>query len=76
LGAYNEYVLADDAISFKVRKGISLAEASTVPLALTTSWLALFSKGCLDIDRSNAAVVSILVWEWSCEHFFLLKLII
>ncbi|CRG83938.1 Zinc-type alcohol dehydrogenase-like protein C2E1P3,01 [Talaromyces islandicus] len=65
LGAYSEYVLADDAISFKVPKNIPLAEASTVPLALTTSWLALFSKGCLDIDRSNARGASILVWGGS-----------
>jgi NADPH:quinone reductase-like Zn-dependent oxidoreductase len=55
LGAYSEYTVADDAISFKLPAGVSAAEAATVPLACTTAWLALFSfehqAECSDLGR-------------------------
>lgn len=66
LGAYSEYTIADDAISFKIPPGISLAEAATVPLAAATAWLALFSKDSLSIARSNKQ--SVLIWGGSCTH--------
>lgn len=66
LGGYSQYSVADQRISFKVPASISRAEASTVPLAATTAWLALFSRGCLNIDRSQAGT-SVLVWGGSCE---------
>ncbi|KAJ5351915.1 hypothetical protein N7452_000889 [Penicillium brevicompactum] len=64
LGGYSQHSVADQHISFKVPAGISPAEASTVPLAATTAWLALFSQGCLNIDRSRAGT-SLLVWGGS-----------
>ncbi|CAI7641451.1 unnamed protein product [Penicillium bialowiezense] len=64
LGGYSQYSVADQRISFKVPASISRAEASTVPLAATTAWLALFSRGCLNIDRSRAGT-SVLVWGGS-----------
>ncbi|KAK4866417.1 hypothetical protein LT330_008349 [Penicillium expansum] len=45
----------------KVPASISQEKASTVPLAAATVWLALFSKDCLNIDRSNAKGTSVLV---------------
>ncbi|MCJ1446233.1 MAG: hypothetical protein MMC23_006738 [Stictis urceolatum] len=65
LGAYSEYTIADEHICFKVPKGTSLEEASTIPLASLTSWLALFSKDCLNIDRSRGSDMSLLVWGGS-----------
>ena len=68
LGAYSEYTLADDAISFKVPASIPLAEAATVPLAATTAWLALFSKGSLSIPRLSEEQ-NVLIWGGSCKHY-------
>ncbi|CAI7636656.1 unnamed protein product [Penicillium pancosmium] len=65
LGGYSEYTVADQRISFKVPSSISKEEASTVPLAAATAWLALFSKGCLNLDRSKATGTSVLVWGGS-----------
>ncbi|KAF2729485.1 GroES-like protein [Polyplosphaeria fusca] len=65
LGAYAEYSLADERISFKLPQKVQPAEASTVPLAATTAWLALFSKKCLNIDRRKDRRKSILVWGGS-----------
>ncbi|CAL5866808.1 uncharacterized protein PFLUO_LOCUS1018 [Penicillium psychrofluorescens] len=66
LGAYSEYTIADERISFKVpAANISKAQASTVPLAAATAWLALFSKECLNIGRSQAQGTSVLVWGGS-----------
>ncbi|KAL1963528.1 hypothetical protein VTN77DRAFT_8109 [Rasamsonia byssochlamydoides] len=65
LGGYSDYTLADERICFKIPKGISPAQASTVPLASATSWLALFSKDCLNIDRSQGKDISILIWGGS-----------
>jgi NADPH:quinone reductase-like Zn-dependent oxidoreductase len=66
LGAYSQYCLADERISFKLPEGISRAQASTIPLASATAWLALFSKDCLALDRSQAKGTSVLVWGGSC----------
>lgn len=67
LGGYGEYTIADQNISFKLPKGITREQASTVPLAATTAWLALFSKDYLNLDRSNASGTSVLVWGGSCK---------
>jgi len=65
LGAYSEYTLADDRISFKVPPSISHEAASTVPLAAGTAWLALFSPDCLNIDRKRGNQNTVLVWGGS-----------
>ncbi|KAF2649134.1 GroES-like protein [Lophiostoma macrostomum CBS 122681] len=65
LGAYSEYTLADDRISFKVPSSINFAQAATVPLACTTAWLALFSKDCLNIDRTSGKDTTVLIWGGS-----------
>ncbi|KAL4998632.1 putative zinc-binding dehydrogenase family oxidoreductase [Aspergillus recurvatus] len=65
LGAYSQYCLADERISFRLPEGISRAQASTIPLASATAWLALFSKDCLALDRSQARGSSVLVWGGS-----------
>ncbi|KAJ5513242.1 hypothetical protein N7463_002794 [Penicillium fimorum] len=65
LGAYSQYCVADERISFKVPKSISNEHACTVPLASATAWLALFSKGCLDLDHSQAKGTSVLIWGGS-----------
>ncbi|RAH46735.1 zinc-binding alcohol dehydrogenase family protein [Aspergillus brunneoviolaceus CBS 621.78] len=67
LGGYSHYTLADERIAFKLPPGdrISREEASTVPLAAATAWLALFAKGCLDIDRDRCQGRSVLVWGGS-----------
>ncbi|GKT57917.1 zinc-binding oxidoreductase [Colletotrichum tofieldiae] len=65
LGSYSEYSLADDNISFRVPKNISLEEAVTLPLASMTAWLALFSKNCLNIPRDSGSDISVLIWGGS-----------
>ncbi|KAJ1569764.1 hypothetical protein HK405_004493 [Cladochytrium tenue] len=66
LGAYSHYAVADEAICFKIPSGLDPASAATIPLAATTAWLALFSKGCLAIDRTTSQTV--LVWGGSCMY--------
>jgi len=68
VGAYSQYCVADERISFKVPQGISREQASTVPLAAATAWLALLSKECLALDRSKAKSISVLVWGGSCKY--------
>ncbi|KAJ5091374.1 hypothetical protein NUU61_006244 [Penicillium alfredii] len=65
LGGYSQYSIADQNVSFKVPASISREQASTVPLAAATAWLALFSKDCLSLDRSKASGTSVLVWGGS-----------
>ncbi|PIG85175.1 alcohol dehydrogenase [Aspergillus arachidicola] len=65
LGAYSEYCLADQRIAFKVPTALSREDASTIPLAAATAWLALFSPDCLNLDRTNAQGTSVLVWGGS-----------
>ncbi|KAL4801201.1 chaperonin 10-like protein [Aspergillus unguis] len=64
VGAYSEYCVADERISFKLPGSISKEQASTVPLAAATAWLALLSKDCLAIDRSKKST-SVLIWGGS-----------
>lgn len=70
LGAYGQYCLADEKISFKVPVSITREHASTVPLASCTAWLALFSGDCLGLDRSRAKGTSVLVWGGSCKYYY------
>jgi NADPH:quinone reductase-like Zn-dependent oxidoreductase len=70
LGAYSHYCVADDKISFCLPRSILREQASTVPLAAATAWLALFSKTCLGIERVGAKGTSILVWGGSCKFAF------
>ncbi|KAE8309294.1 chaperonin 10-like protein [Aspergillus transmontanensis] len=65
LGAYSEYCLTDQRIAFKVPTALSREDASTIPLAAATAWLALFSPDCLNLDRTNAQGTSVLVWGGS-----------
>lgn len=67
LGAYSQYTLADERISFPLSSTVSPEHASTVPLAAATAWLALFSKGSLAIDREQDKGSSVLVWGGSCK---------
>ncbi|KAF3052480.1 hypothetical protein E8E11_010657 [Didymella keratinophila] len=64
-GAYADYTIANEFISFEVPSAISLQAAATVPLACCTSWLALFSKDCLAIDRKSGKQTSVLIWGGS-----------
>ncbi|OSS51852.1 hypothetical protein B5807_03670 [Epicoccum nigrum] len=64
-GAYSEYTLANELISFPVPKSIAPEAAATVPLACCTAWLALFSKDCLAIDRNSGNKTSVLIWGGS-----------
>lgn len=66
LGAYSEYAVVDDAISFKLPTSVLPAEAATIPLAAITAWLALFSKECLNIPRSSTQQ-TVLIWGGSCK---------
>lgn len=68
LGAYSQYSLANEYISFKVPQSISSAEAATVPLASATAWLALFSEGSLHMDRQAGKDSAVLVWGGSCTY--------
>ncbi len=64
-GAYSEYTIANESISFKVPKSISPEAAATVALACCTAWLALLSKDCLSIDRKSGENTSVLIWGGS-----------
>ncbi|WWC69904.1 uncharacterized protein I206_103847 [Kwoniella pini CBS 10737] len=64
-GGYSQYCLAEEDIAFKLPKSISPEDASTVPLALTTAWLALFSPDSLGIPKKEDPNVSILIWGGS-----------
>lgn len=66
LGGYSEYTVADEKICFRV-PSLPLDQMATVPLAACTSLLALFSKGSLNIDQSDCAGKSILVWGGACK---------
>jgi NADPH:quinone reductase-like Zn-dependent oxidoreductase len=65
LGAFAQYTLADEKIAFKLPPGLSRNSASTIPLAATTAWLALFSRDCLSMDRGQKQ--SVLIWGGSCQ---------
>ncbi|KAL5341414.1 putative zinc-binding dehydrogenase family oxidoreductase [Aspergillus crustosus] len=65
VGAYSEYCVADERISFKVPPSISPEHASTVPLAAATAWLALFSRDSIALERGDAKGTTVLVWGGS-----------
>ncbi|KAH7140650.1 chaperonin 10-like protein [Dactylonectria macrodidyma] len=66
LGAYSTHAIADERISFKVPTGIENDQASAVPLAANTAWLALFSSDCLAISRDpSAPKPHLLIWGGS-----------
>lgn len=71
LGGYSEYTLADEELCFKLPPNIPPEEAVTVPLAVCTAYLGLFSPGCLNIDRKAGPETSILIWGASCKTFVL-----
>ena len=60
-GAYATHTVADEQICFRVPEEISSEAASTLPLALTTAWLALLSTHSLSMDRKKADS-RILIW--------------
>ncbi|VTT68137.1 unnamed protein product [Fusarium fujikuroi] len=63
LGAYSMYTIADERLSFKIPENINPAEASSVPLAANTAWLALFSDDCLALNANKAASKTpLLIW--------------
>ncbi|KZZ99136.1 alcohol dehydrogenase [Moelleriella libera RCEF 2490] len=65
LGGYSEYTLADERICFILPPGLAPEKAATVPLAACTAWLALFSKGCLSLNRSQSDGEAVLIWGGS-----------
>ncbi|RSL95706.1 hypothetical protein CDV31_013764 [Fusarium ambrosium] len=66
LGAYSAYTIADERLSFKIPDNISAPQASSVPLAANTAWLALFSGDCLALSRdSSAKKTPLLIWGGS-----------
>ena len=60
-GAYNQYTLANEFISFKVLGSVSPEAAATVSLACRTAWLALFPQNCLVINRKSGKGASVLI---------------
>ncbi|KAH0421755.1 zinc-binding oxidoreductase [Colletotrichum camelliae] len=65
LGAYSTHTIADERLSFQIPENISAAEASTVPLAANTAWLALFSSDCLGLPRNSSDGAPVLIWGGS-----------
>lgn len=57
------YTIADERLSFKIPENINPAEASSVPLAANTAWLALFSDDCLALNANGtASKAPLLIW--------------
>ncbi|KAF9872129.1 zinc-binding oxidoreductase [Colletotrichum karsti] len=66
LGAYSTYTIADERLSFEIPDNIGSAEASSIPLAATTAWLALFSPDCLGLAKhQDAKKTPLLIWGGS-----------
>jgi NADPH:quinone reductase-like Zn-dependent oxidoreductase len=65
LGAYSSYTVVEEAFCFKVPEAISSEAAATLPLALTTAWLALLSPYSLGIDRGEREKNQLLIWGGS-----------
>ncbi|KAH6954141.1 hypothetical protein FAVG1_02216 [Fusarium avenaceum] len=76
LGAYSAYTIADERLCFKIPLSISSAQASSVPLAANTAWLALFSKDCLDFKPGMSVEKrTLLIWGGnSTVGFFAIQL--
>ncbi|KAH7129758.1 hypothetical protein B0J13DRAFT_132131 [Dactylonectria estremocensis] len=62
VGAYSQYCIADERIAFPVAPSLDLNEAVTIPLATATAWLALLSKGCLDMSQERGKKTPVLIW--------------
>ncbi|KAL9561659.1 hypothetical protein ACKAV7_014215 [Fusarium commune] len=63
LGAYSMYTIADERLAFKIPANTNPAEASSVPLAANTAWLALFSDDCLALKPNKTENKSfLLIW--------------
>ncbi|RKL41593.1 hypothetical protein BFJ72_g5485 [Fusarium proliferatum] len=70
LGAYSMYTIADERLSFKIPENINPAEASSVPLAANTAWLALFSDDCLALNADKtASKTPLLIWGATVGYF-------
>ncbi|KAL0263052.1 Zinc-binding oxidoreductase alcohol dehydrogenase [Diplodia seriata] len=66
LGAYAQHTLVDEKIAFKVPPSVPKEQAATMPLAVATAWLALFSKTSLCIPRNGGEPRhKVLVWGGS-----------
>ena len=65
VGAYAEYTVADEKICFKVPEAMSSEAAATIPLALTTAWLAMLSPFSLGMDRNQRDGNQMLIWGGS-----------
>lgn len=65
VGAYAEHTVADEKICFKVPESIASEAAATIPLALTTAWLAIFSPYSLGMDRTKGDQNQMLIWGGS-----------
>lgn len=65
VGAYAEHTVADEQICFKVPEPMSSEAAATIPLALTTAWLAIFSPYSLGMDRTKGDGNQMLIWGGS-----------
>ncbi|KAM5345640.1 hypothetical protein ACJ41O_011501 [Fusarium nematophilum] len=75
LGAYSTYTIADERLSFKIPPNTSPAQASSVPLAANTSWLALFSEDCLALCRDKSAEnTPLLIWGGTTVGYFAIQL--
>lgn len=63
LGAYSTHSIADERISYKVPASINNDQASAIPLAANTAWLALFSSDCLAISQDpSVPKPHLLIW--------------
>jgi len=63
LGAYATHIVAEERFCFKVPEAVSSEAAATLPLALDTAWLALFSPYSLGLDRIiKGDKTQLLIW--------------
>ncbi|KAI8217754.1 hypothetical protein K4K54_008873 [Colletotrichum sp. SAR 10_86] len=79
LGGYSEYTLADNNISFRLPKNITLEEAATLPLASMTAWLfqRLPSHSQISVGLYAIQIAALhgfeVVTTCSARHFDLVK---
>ena len=61
--------VADERLSFRIPQNISFAQASSVPLAANTAWLALFSEDRLAVSRETSGnKTPLLIWGGNCMY--------
>ncbi|KAH6963259.1 chaperonin 10-like protein [Fusarium avenaceum] len=66
LGAYSTLCIADERIAFKIPETVGHPEACTIPLAINTAYLALFSETALGLPRNNSeSGTPLLIWGGS-----------